>query len=277
MNWLGDEIGEMGEEPLMEKADFPYEGVSNASLLRSYIEWEDRLIGMYEEQAAMVEEPELKRILQQLGWESLTHRRRFQDWLERLGPAGEEPLEFEEPEFSPTMLKRFHKELDAQYQLVLQHLRHAFLFEEEICPVGSELELSAFRHMKHMSHFAEALLEYGEEVPFDFPGIDTSSSVKAALLSDLQLTHDARERFIVLSQDPEVEKAHDLKIEIDNMITRNGLLATVAQSLMKEAARSEESQATEPTSEPEVTTTPAPEPEPKASPNQFTVGSLKKE
>jgi hypothetical protein len=41
--------------------------------LRSYIVWEDNLINVIEQQAAMVEDRELKRILQQLGWESITH------------------------------------------------------------------------------------------------------------------------------------------------------------------------------------------------------------
>lgn len=219
----------------MEKGPFPYDDTSNASLLRSYIEWEDNLIEEYEAQAAMVEDRELKRILQQLGWESLTHRRRFQYWLDKLGPTGEEPLEFEEGGFSAKMMKRFHNEVDAQYKLVLQHLRHAFVFEEPICPVGSELELSAMRHMKHLSHFAEELAEYGEPLPFDYPGVDTSRDVEVALSADLDMTQEAQDRFIVLSQDPEIDQHQDFKIEVDTMVTRNGLLATVLEELMEEA------------------------------------------
>jgi bacterioferritin len=235
MNWLGDEIGERGEEPDMVKANYPYEGTSNASLLRSYIEWEDNLVEVYEQQAAMVEDRELKRILQQLGWESITHRRRFQAWIDKLGPEGEKPLEFEEAGFSPGVLKRFHGEVDTHYKLVLQHLRHAFIFEDPACPIGSELELSAFRHMKHMSHFAEELGEFGEELPFDYPGIDTSRSLMPALLADLELTQDTRDRLMVLGQHPEVERNHDLKIEIDAIVMRNGLLGTVLQELMEVA------------------------------------------
>jgi bacterioferritin len=267
MNWLGDELGEMGEEPDMVKGAYPYDGASNASLLRSYIEWEDNLVKEYEEQAAQTDDRELKRILQQLGWESLTHLRRFQTWLEKLGPEGEEPLDFEEAGMPEEILQRFHKEVDQQYKLILQHLRHAFVFEEPLCPVGSELELSAMRHMKHLSHFAEELGEYGEDLPFDFPGIDMSRSAMAALLSDLELTEEARERFILMSQDPDIERDHELKVEIDNMITRNGLLATVVKELMEEAEEAGEAvEADEAVAEPE----PASD-----EPDQFTVGSLR--
>jgi bacterioferritin len=239
MNWLGDEIGEMGEEPLMEKGDYPYDGTSNASLLRSYIEWEANLVKLYEDQAAQVEEEELKRILQQLGWESLTHLRRFQYWLEKLGPDGEEPLPEVEAELPADLLQRFHSEMDAQYKLVLQHLRHAFVFEEPNCPVGSELELTAMRHMKHMSHFAEELAESGEPLPFDYPGVDMSVDLLTALRSDLALTEQAKDRSIMYSQDPEVEKHHGLKIEVDTMVTRNGLLSTVVKELMASVSASD--------------------------------------
>jgi bacterioferritin len=285
MNWLGDEIGERGEEPDMVKADFPYEGSSNASLLRSYIAWEDNLVEVYEQQAAMVEDRELKRILQQLGWESVTHRRRFQAWLDKLGPEGERPLEFEEADFSQGVLRRFHHEVDQHYKLVLQHLRHAFIFEDPACPIGSELELSAFRHMKHMSHFAEELGEYGEPLDFDYPGVDTSRSLMPALLADLELTQDTRERLIALGQNPEVAAQEDLSIEIDTIVMRNGLLSTVLHELM-EAAEESPPEVTEPgttavkpppsiTVQPQTADAQPPKAETKGPSYKFTVGSLK--
>jgi len=271
MNWLGDELGELGEEPDMRQGEYPHDPTSNASLLRSYIEWERNLVTVYDAQAAQVDNHEMRRILQQLGWESVTHLRRFQEWLERLGPEGEKPFEYEDEGFSAAMLGRFHKEVDQHYKLVLQHLRHAFVFEEAICPVGSEIELSAMRHMKHLSHFAETLAESGESLPFDYPGIDMSTDVVAALSADLLLTKEARERFIMLGQEPEVEAAHELKVEIDNMVTRNGLLATVVQSLLEDVKEAPESK---PAAESEVAAPQATQPEQRKTLPTLTVGSL---
>ncbi|MCU0522112.1 MAG: ferritin-like domain-containing protein [Anaerolineae bacterium] len=273
MDWLGDELGEMGEEPGMEQGIYPYDGTSNASLLRSYIEWEDNLIKMYDAQAAQVDEPELKRVLHQLGWESITHRRRFASWLDKLGSEGEKPLAPVEGDLSPDLVTRFHSEVDAQYKLVLQHLRHAFVLEGQSCPVGSELELTAMRHMKNLSHFAEELIDSGEDVPFSYPGVDQSSAVPDALAADLRLTTEAQERFIALSQDPEVAEHPDLKIEIDNLVTRNGLLTMVVKELL-ESVRSESGgeSSSEAVSEPEKA---APEAGVKPTSGGFTVGSLK--
>jgi bacterioferritin len=236
MNWLGDAIGELGEEPRMEKGEYPYDPTSNASILRSYMEWEANLVQVYAEQAEQVEDHEISRMLLQEGLESETHRRRFEEWLTKLGPEAEEPFEYgEEGGFSPEMLARFQDETTDHYKLVLQELRHAFVFEDSICPVGSGLELSAMRHMKHLSHFAEELAESGREPAFEYPGVDMSRDVMAALVSDLELTDAARERFVKLNQDPELVDHEGLKIEIENMITRNELLALTVKELMEEA------------------------------------------
>lgn len=264
MDWLGDELGEMGEEPVMAQGVYPYDGTSNASLLRSYIEWEDNLIKLYDRQAAQVEDPELKRVLHQLGWESITHKRRFESWLEKLGPEGEQPLTPEEGDLSPEMVARFHKEVDAQYKLVLQHLRHAFVLEDQSCPVSSELELTAMRHMKHLSHFAEELIDAGEDVPFSYPGVDESHTPKEALKADLRLTTEAQERFIILSQEPEIGEHPDLKVELDTMVTRSGLLTMVVEELIESV---DKAASPEPAPEPDISVV--------TKPGGFTVGSLK--
>jgi bacterioferritin len=272
MNWLADEVGEMGAEPLMEQGVYPHDPTSNASLLRSYIEWEANLLVEYREQAAKVDSPELKRILLQAGLESATHQRRFEEWLEKLGPAGEEPFEAEEAGFSAEMLKQFQSEVDEHYKLVLQHLRHAFVFEEENCPVGSELELTAMRHMKHLSHFAEELAESGQELPFDYPDIDMSHSIAEALKSDVELTRAARERFTHLDIEPELTQHPGLKNELETMITRNDFLASTIEGLMGEAGEP----ADEPGPETPQETAAEGEPETPSAPPapKFTVGSL---
>jgi bacterioferritin len=265
MDWLADEIGEMGAEPDMKQGIYPHDPTSNASLLRSYIAWEDNLVVAYAEQAEQVDSPELKRILMQQSKDSAIHSKRFAAMLEKLGPEGEEPLAYADTgKFSPDMTRRLRSEMTDEYRLVLQHLRHAFVFEEESCPVGSELELTAMRHMKHLSHFAEELAEAGHELEFVHPTIDMSQSVEPALEADLKLTHEARARFEELNQVPELAEHTGLKIEVENLVSQEEFLAAAVEGLMEEAAAPEaEPEAIEPTDEPT-----------ESAEDGFTVGSL---
>jgi len=264
MDWLGDELGEMHVEPDMVKGVYPHDPTSNASLLRSYIDWEDNLIRMYAAQAESVDDPELKRVLAQLGYESITHKRRFAQWLEKLGPEGEEPFTFgEEPGFSEKMLKRLQDEMKDQYQLVLQHLRHAFVFEDESCPASSELELTAMRHMKHLSLFAEELSESGQHLDFEHPKLDMSDELDDAIEADLDLTKAARERFIELMRHPDITPHETVMTELDNMVMRNELLSTVLEGLHEEAEAAEHAAEEKPAAPPAA-----------PHPHKFTVGSL---
>jgi len=268
MDWLADELGEMGVEPEMKQGVYPHDPTSHASLLRSYIAWEDNLVEGYAKQAAMVESEGLKRILMQQSKESAIHSRRFAAMLEKLGPAAEEPLEYTpSAKFSPELANRMQSEMTGEYRLVLQHLRHAFVFEDESCPVSSELELTAMRHMKHLSYFAERLAEAGHDLDFQHPTIDTNRSVGEALASDLELTHDARDRFIELGQHPALEEHPGLKTDVEHMVSQETFLAAGVEGLIKGSASPEPKEA-EPT--PEAT-----EQEPKDSATSgFTVGSL---
>ena len=284
MDWLADEIGEMGGEPSMKQGVYPHDPTSNASLLRSYIAWEENLVKMYMAQAAKVDKQDIKRVLMQQSKESSIHAKRFAGMLAKLGPEGEEPLEKEEPgAFSPELTQRMEGEMQGEYQLVLQHLRHSFVFEEDNCPVGSSLELTAMRHMKHLSVFAEELTEAGHDIEFKLPEIDMSESAAPALESDIALTDQARKRFIDLSQHPELEEHAGLKTELEQMIYQEEFLGADLEALQGEAGAPEPAPAPAPeqASEPESEPAPAPaseqasEAEPETTPSTgFTVGSL---
>lgn len=278
MDWLADEIGEMGAEPNMAQGVYPHDPTSNASLLRSYIAWEENLVKEYMAQAARVDKQDVKRILMQQSKESAVHAKRFAAMLAKLGPEAEEPLVFEESgAFSPEMTERMESEMQGEYQLVLQHLRHSFVFEEGNCPVASGLELTAMRHMKHLSNFAEGLAEAGRDLEFVLPEIDKSESVAPALESDIELTDQARKRFIELSQNPELDEHPGLKTELQQIIYQEEFLGADLEALRGEIAEPQIAPVDEPKAEPKPEPEPASEPDPEPESTQpagFTVGSL---
>ncbi len=225
VDWLGDLLGELGAEPNMVPGVYPHDPTSNASLLRSYIAWEENLIVAYKKQADLVDDPEIKQVLMQQSIESAVHSRRFADMLRKLGPEAEQPLAFGDPgEFSPAMLGRMQSEMGDEYQLVLQHLRDSFAFEDE-CTASKELELTAMRHMKHLSHFAESLAEAGQNPQFIPPPITPHSTIQAALQTNLELTRAAEARFESLSHDSDLAEHTGLQIEVQQMINQEKFLA----------------------------------------------------
>jgi hypothetical protein len=161
------------------------------------------------------------------------------------------------------MVERMNQEMSNEYQLLLQHLLHSFVFEEEDCPVGSELELTAMRHMKHLSYFAEELAESGHRLEFIDPELDQSDSISPALESDIALTEQARKRFAELSLHPDMQEHAGLRTELEHMVSQEEFLAATVGDLVPE----QEAEAS-----PEAP--PEPEEQPQDTGTGFTVGSL---
>jgi hypothetical protein len=127
--------------------------------------------------------------------------------------------------------------------------------------------------MKHLSVFAEELTEAGHEIEFKLPEIDKSESAAPALKADIELTDQARKRFVDLSQHPELEEHKGLKTELEQMIYQEEFLGADLAALQGEAELPEGAPAEAPEPEPEPES--EPESPPKASASTgFTVGSL---
>jgi bacterioferritin len=271
LDWLGDEIGERGAEPnmLLDLSLYPVDYTSTASALRSYIEWEQKVADEYESQIPLVDDPELKRVLDRERYESLVHKFKFEQALEELGPAAEEPLpQGEEKELSDELLDKLQRELDGEYQAIVQYLRHAFVFEEESCEVGKELEFIAMDEMKHLETLAEELIENGRSVLSLFRNqpIDMSTTLQAALEQDNQDEIAARDRYGALAQAAEVGEHPGLKVDLEKIAYQENYHAAQFEDFLEELEEPE-APAPEPAAEPE--------PEPKPSPSgKWTVGSL---
>lgn len=267
MDWLGDLLGELGAEPDMTPGVYPHDPTSNATLLRSYIAWEDNLIAEYARQADMVDDPEIKRVLMQQSIESEIHSQRFAKMLEKLGEAANAPRCFTDTgEFSTRLLGRLQGEMSDEYKLMLQHLRDAFVFEDD-ASVSSELELTAMRHMKHLSHFAESMAEAGHMPQFVPPRLSKSGDLEDALENNLALTQEAKSRFEALFKEDELAEHKGLKIEVKQMINQEAFLAEQVEEMLEgiEAAEAVSSEAVEPATK---------SPEDKDPLGKWTVGSL---
>ena len=86
MHWLGYIICKLGGEPDFKPAPYPYDPTNRATIFRSYVAYEERLIPHYNGEADRVSDPHIKRVLQREAWESAIHARKFQRILGKLTP-----------------------------------------------------------------------------------------------------------------------------------------------------------------------------------------------
>jgi bacterioferritin len=80
MHWLGMIIGQLGGEPNLTPAPYPYDPTNRATIFKSYVEYEEKLIPHYNGEADRMSDPHIKRVLQREAWESAIHARKFKIW-----------------------------------------------------------------------------------------------------------------------------------------------------------------------------------------------------
>ena len=73
MHWLGMIIGQLGGEPNMKPAPYPFDPTNRKTIFQSYVIYEEKLIPHYMKEAEKVDDPHIKRVLEREAWESEMH------------------------------------------------------------------------------------------------------------------------------------------------------------------------------------------------------------
>ncbi|UCD87001.1 MAG: ferritin-like domain-containing protein [Desulfobacterales bacterium] len=214
MHWLGMIIGQLGGEPNFTPAPYPYDPTSRATILKSYVAYEEKLIPHYNEEANKVDDLHIRRVLHREAWESAIHARKFQRKLDKLSPEEAAGLPGGESELPKDLLDKLQAEVTSKYTEMLQHIRSSWLFQRDDI-MGWKLMDQAMEKMKQLAHFAEDIAEDGIPPKFKPGDIDKSHTIGVALKKALEDVQAAGERHVKLGEDTEVKKHSGLVINLD--------------------------------------------------------------
>ncbi|HEU20085.1 MAG TPA: ferritin-like domain-containing protein [Deltaproteobacteria bacterium] len=233
MHWLGMIICRLGGEPDFKPGPYPFDPTNRETILQSYIEYEEKLIPHYNDEADEVKDAHIKRVLQREAWESAIHARRFQRLLDKLSqkdrkaavPAGDHEL----PE---AFLKRLQKELASKYNEMLQHLRISWTFQKQGLR-GWSLMDQAMEKMKHLALFAEEVAEDGALPEFKLGKIDRSMAIGIALEKALDDVEKAFDRHSRLAKNKEFASHGGLVMKMDLTLQQEAYQAAEMKEWLK--------------------------------------------
>ena len=214
MHWLGMIIGELKGEPNFVPAPYPYDPSSRATMLKSYVEYEKKLIPHYNGEADKVDHPHIKRVLQREAWESAIHARKFQRKLGKLSPEEAAGLPGVESELPKQLLDKLQAEVTSKYTHMLQHLRTSWIFQKDET-MGWKIMDQAMEKMRQLAHFAENIAEDGVAPKFKPGEIERSATIGQALRRALEDVRVAHERHLKMRENSEVKKHSGLVINMD--------------------------------------------------------------
>jgi bacterioferritin len=214
MHWLGMIIGQLGGEPNLIPAGYPYDPTSRTTIFKSYVEYEEKLIPHYNAEADAVENPHIKRVLQREAWESAIHARKFQRIVGKLSAEQAAGLPGGERELPQDFLDRLQKEVASKNREMLQHVRNAWVFQKDAL-IAWQLMDQAMGKMKQLAHFAEDVAENGITPTFEPGGIEKITALETALVKAREDVSAARQRHLALREDQESQKHAGLVTNLD--------------------------------------------------------------
>jgi bacterioferritin len=232
MHWLGMVVGQLGGEPNLVPAPYPFDPTSRATILESYIKYEEELVPHYAKEADMVSDPHIKRVLRREGWESAVHARKFARLLGKLKPEQADSLPGGQSEADQPFLDLLQVEVADKYTAMLQHIRQAWTFQKD-CKLSWDLMDQSMTLMKQLAHFAEDVAENGIEPAFEAGPVDFSTDIKASLANSADRLARAHGRHLILAEDRRAQENAGFMINLDLTLKQEEYLSDELNDSLK--------------------------------------------
>jgi bacterioferritin len=232
MHWLGMIIANLGGEPVLKPAAYPYDPTNRSTIFKSYIEYEEKLVPCYNKEAATVDNPHIRRVLEREAWESAIHARKFQRILERLRHEEAEGVPGGEAALPKQSLDLLQREVTIKFTEMLQHIRSSWVFQKNGLLAWNLMD-QAMEKMKHIAHFAEDIGGNGIPPQFKSCRIDTGRAAGTAIKKALQDVKKSQKRHTKLRKDMELIKHPGMVINLDLTIQQEQFQAGELEDMSK--------------------------------------------
>ena len=214
MHWLGMIIGQLGGEPDMKPAPYPFDPANRSTMFKSYIDYEKKLIPHYKEEAGRVNDPHIRRVLEREAWESNVHAGKFNKILNKLKPDEAAGKPGTGGKLSPEFISRLQEIIKNKYIQMLQGIRNAWVFQKD-AKLGWQIMDFSMTKMKQLAHVAEEVAANGINPMFKTDKLDLSVSLAEALKNAAADLEKTRVDHIALKSGDEIKKHAGLALNIE--------------------------------------------------------------
>jgi bacterioferritin len=178
MHWLGMIIGRLGGEPDLKPAPYPFDPANRATIFKSYVDYELKLIPHYREEAARVADEHIKRVLYREAWESEVHAKKFGKILNKLTPDEASGKPGGQNKLPPEFADILQKTIRNKYTQMLQRIRTAWVFQKDAM-LGWQIMDFSMTKMKQLAHLSEEVAANGIK-----PNLKTDKLVVGATVAE---------------------------------------------------------------------------------------------
>jgi bacterioferritin len=190
LDLLAEAIVELGGVPGLERGAMIGDRSAVADWMAADATREEGAITKYREHIRLIDEPQIKRLLERILSDKLAHRLEFSHFVDK---AGRDKLTDHRGEASGVTIDNLNWGIKHEYTVIPQYLLQS-------CVTGSEaarreLQDQATNEMQHMGWLAAKIMDKGGRPHLEHSRVDRHLDTATGLMADIAIEHEVAARY----------------------------------------------------------------------------------
>jgi bacterioferritin len=190
LDWLAETIVAMGGQPSLERGTMNMTGTSVPAWMATDVGLEQGAIIQYEEHIKMIDNPDIKRLLQRILADEKAHRGKFEHLVEKTKKEGLKDIRGDRQD---STAKTLNWGISHEYTVVLQYMFHSYMTKK--AEAKKQLEDQAINEMQHMGWLSEEMASGGGSPKIEHTEVDRSTKTADMLKADIKIEKEVAEQY----------------------------------------------------------------------------------
>jgi len=185
LDWLAEAIVELGSIPSLKRGKMRMAGKSVVDWMRNNVLLEEDARNLYKEHIKVIDDPEIKRLLQRILSDEESHHRDFEHFVDKAGKEGARDIRGPREDQVAQIL---NWGIEHEYTVILQYLLHSYTTANE--DVKKEMQDQAINEMQHLGWLSEKMVDKKGTPRIEHTKVDQSIKTGDMLQTDIKIEQE---------------------------------------------------------------------------------------
>jgi bacterioferritin len=203
LDWLAEKIVELGGQPSLKKGHMIMGGQPVSQWMQNDVRLETGAIEQYRQHIGLIENPDIKRLLERILSDEESHRADFGKFIKE---AQEDGASDQRGSHSDDVIKALNWGIEHEYTVILQYLFQSYMTPDR--EAKKQLEDQAINEMQHLGWLAEKIVGRKGSPTIQHKEVDTSTDLAHGLAADVEIERqvaEVYEKYAAAADDPSIK------------------------------------------------------------------------
>jgi bacterioferritin len=182
LDWLAETIVELGGTPSLNRGKMRMDGKQVPEWMQNSVLLEEDAIKNYQEHIKMIDDPKIKRLLERILSDEMSHHGDFEHFVDK---SKREGMADQRGNRKDEVTGVLNWGIEHEYTVILQYLLHSYMAKNE--DMKKEMEDQAINEMQHLGWLAEELVDGGSSPVIEHTDVNQATDMPDMLKADISI------------------------------------------------------------------------------------------